>query len=289
VKKDLAILFGITGNWAFALANTLIGLKKHSSELLKKSDIFVYYDTLSLKNRLALKKIAPVKFIKYKFPYPHILSKIYNLDRFTHMCFACYEGFNLIKNYKKVLFMDVDILIQKDISNLFDFQEDIYIGFAEKIILKNFIDDIQGYDIDPNGYSFSTGTFLLNNSLLKFEDLAKQCYEKILEYAPVLKNIDQGPIALVLNSHDIKYKNLDELYIYEPSKENWGNAYILHPYLAGKKFWNGIYNKEWEENNIIWLKLGGVAYDPNWDYARTPDFIRQPRKWVKDLKKRYIT
>ena len=48
MKKRCAIVFGITNNYMFALANTLIGLKKNNSVFW--DDIIVYIDQIFIKN-----------------------------------------------------------------------------------------------------------------------------------------------------------------------------------------------------------------------------------------------
>ena len=62
-KKDVAIVFGITSNYAFALANVLIGMKNHCD--LFWDDIIVYHDGISEEEQGLLNQILPCKFILF--------------------------------------------------------------------------------------------------------------------------------------------------------------------------------------------------------------------------------
>lgn len=284
MKKEKAIVFGITGNWAFALGNVLIGLKKHNPDL--NADIIVYYDTLSLKNRKALRKIYPVKFKNFKFPYDS--KNINNINIFSEMAFSRYECFNLLKEYKKVIWLDVDILIQKDISKLFDYNKKGIALFAdgEKILAGDFnVNELKGYNLTVK--EFGSGTIVLTDKLKDFDKIPRWCYKKVVEYASIVESPDQAILNLALQEFGLEPENIDRTYVFHPKDEGWENAKILHAYY-GKKFWNGTYNSDWEENNKKWVKLGGTAFDPNWDYLNKPDLLRQPAKFLKDFKKRYI-
>lgn len=53
MKKKIALVFGITQNFTFALANTLIGLKKHNRKFW--DDIIIYHNGIPNKE-ITLKK-----------------------------------------------------------------------------------------------------------------------------------------------------------------------------------------------------------------------------------------
>ena len=283
-KKDLAIVFGITGNWAFALGNVLIGLKKHNPGL--QGDIIIYYDSLSLRNRNALIKIYPVKFIRYKFPANS--KQINNINIFTEVSFARYECFSLLKKYKTVAYFDVDIVMQKNIEELFDYEKNkiAIITNGTKLLKSDFcVDEIEGFNLEV--LEFGSGTIILTDKITNPSEIKDWCYKKISELASKVNSPDQAILNLALQQFNLEPYKLDETYVFHPNNDGAENAKILHAYY-GKKFWNGTYNAEWEENNKTWLKLGGDSYNPDWDFANRPIFIRQPYKFVKDFIKRYI-
>jgi len=284
MKNNKAIVFGITGNWAFALGNVLLGLKKHSPDL--KADIIVFYDTISLKNKAALRKIYPVKFVKYKFQGDS--RNINNINIFNEISFSRYECFSLLKLYEKILWLDVDILIQKDVSGIFEYEKAPLAMFStgKKKLKGDFtVDWLDGFNLEVDEYG--SGTIIFSDTLKNAEEIKRWCYEKANQYAEVVSSPDQAILNLALQKFFLCVKNIDETYLYHPDFPNSEDASILHAYY-GKKFWNGLKNKEWEANNQKWVALGGTPYDENWDFAARPDFFRQPSKFVKDFIKRYI-
>lgn len=116
-QKNTAVVLGATGNLAFALGVVLKGLKRHNQKLLEEADVIVYYQNMDETAREALGRIIPCRFVPYKFPHmagmrPHVLRD------YGEMTFVRYECFRFLKNYKYVMWLDADILIQGDISGM---------------------------------------------------------------------------------------------------------------------------------------------------------------------------
>lgn len=63
-KKNTALVFGITENYTFALANTLMGLIENNKKFW--DDIIIYCDQMSKENKDNINKIVPCKFIDAK-------------------------------------------------------------------------------------------------------------------------------------------------------------------------------------------------------------------------------
>src|SRR6056297_56024 len=115
VKKELAIVLGSTGNMTFALANVLIGLKKHCS---KEFDTIIFEQDIIPKNKELISSIKNCAFIEYKYPYQDIKHSDATIKRFTEMAFSRYECFDLLEKYKTVIWLDIDLLIQGDVTLL---------------------------------------------------------------------------------------------------------------------------------------------------------------------------
>ena len=64
MKKDLAMVFGITKDLDLALANVLISMKEHGN-MPKNMDIYVFHDGLSQEKEDVLNSILPCEFIEY--------------------------------------------------------------------------------------------------------------------------------------------------------------------------------------------------------------------------------
>ena len=123
--EKLAILLCSTTNQIFAVGNVLIGLKKHFSLPEEEYDIILYVDKdMNIKDENALKKIYNNIIINN---FNKIFSDEYNnsntIKYFTSMAHARYEVFDLLNEYEKILYLDTDVLIQKDIVEILDMNE----------------------------------------------------------------------------------------------------------------------------------------------------------------------
>ena len=97
MKKKCALVFGITNNYLFALANTLIGLKKNNK--IFWDDIIVYVDTITDAEIKWINEIVPTKFVKVSSEdYKNLKSKA--IEKYSIAAFYRYECFKLLDEYK---------------------------------------------------------------------------------------------------------------------------------------------------------------------------------------------
>jgi len=61
IKKNVVLVFGITENYTFALANTLMGLVDNNKKFW--DDIIVYCDSMSEENKKNINKIVKCIFV----------------------------------------------------------------------------------------------------------------------------------------------------------------------------------------------------------------------------------
>ncbi|MEI0798562.1 glycosyltransferase [Brachyspira intermedia] len=263
--KKLAILLCSTTNQIFAVGNVLIGLKKHFSLPEEEYDIILYVDKdMNIKDENALKKIYKNFIInKYDKIFGHEYNESNAIKYFTNMAHARYEVFDLLNEYEKILYLDTDVLIQKDIAEILDMNEyDMYAAFEKTPIKSNLenqnfntISNEQlKYDIDRR--VFNSGVLLFNKKMIKDKSSIKEwCYNKAEEW----KSADQVILNLMVQEFNINigdFTNKYNRYVFD----DLDDAIIVHSCAWNLKFWDGIHNKEWEENNKKWLSLGGSKY-----------------------------
>jgi len=284
IKKEIAIVFGATGNMTFALGNVLIGLKKHSPDL--KADITVYEQGITNKDKNILNSILPCDFRGYKFLHQGYLTEE-TLKKFSELTFARYECFDLLNEYKKVLWLDIDILIKRDIQGIFDEQGERGISLAlGDNTATDFTIEIDGLKAGDKKYN--AGIMYLQDNLTGYEVLKEWCYKKTIEMAKYLKCADQGIINLMVKEFNLNVYEMSILYNFNPAYKGdtrKNQAKILHTFCP-EKFWNYWINKEWDKNYKKWLKLGGSRYQGQlWKrhFRDIPSFTRQPRKFIKYL------
>jgi len=277
-KKELAIVFGATGNMTFALGNVLIGLKKHSPHL--NADIIVFEQNISVKDKNILNSILSCRFIYYKFPYDGFLTKD-TLKRFSELTFARFECFKLLNKYKKVLWLDIDILICQDIQPLLDFH-------STGISLALGDENAPDFDIEVNDIShYNAGVLYLQDNLFNYQALTEWCYNKTLEYSQCLKCADQGIINLMIKELGIIVHSIPQEFNFNPIytiNADTRQGIILHTFCP-EKFWNYWINNEWDTNYQEWTKIGGSKYKGFWKrkLKDIPNPIRKPRRFIKYL------
>lgn len=261
MKKDLAIVFGVSDNYVFALANVLIGMKKHCKKFW--DDIIVYHLGIDKETQDKLNQILDCTFINFenlssKLKVNEEVKKEYSL-----LTFARFECFNLLNKYHKIIWQDVDILIKKDFSSLLSYGEKS--GFAATLSVDGFYVESNFKKIIPEYEMFTplynAGIMCLSDKLKNYEIMAEWCYKKTCEYCDIIRFADQGIINLLIQEFNIEVEKIDILkYCCHPTKPEAPKATIVHAY-GSNKFWNyDPYKKmfpEWWENNEEWKKISG--------------------------------
>lgn len=267
-KKELAIVFGITKNYDFALANVLVGIKKHFN-YKNKYDIIVYHDGLDEKTKETLSMIIPCIFFEFKSRVSDDLLSEENLKLYSNMCLARFECFDLLNEYKKVIWHDVDILIQNDFSGLLNLGDKsglamtyTDIGFLTEA---NFNETIPGYNMFLP--LLNSGIIVFSDVLSEYEKMTDWCYRKLTELNKKVRYLDQGILNLLVQEFNINVEPIDiKKYCCHPSRKDYKQAAIIHAY-GYDKFWNAnyLYEKfpEWGKNLLKWSKIQNDYYLKN--------------------------
>ena len=178
-KKELAIVFGITNNLTSALATVLIGIKKHFS--LKEFDIIVYHDGIDKENQTALNTILPCEFIKYENKINKDILDKDCLNLYSNMCLCRFECFDLLHKYKKVIWHDVDILIQKDFKDLLKYGDKTGLAMTYSdinfMVESNFTEPIENYNMFLT--TLNSGLIVFSDKLKRYDEMTAWCYEKL--------------------------------------------------------------------------------------------------------------
>jgi len=286
-KKELLIVFGATGNMTFALANVLLGLKKHSPNI--EADYLVYEQGISENEKALLAKILPVKFSRYEFPQKGHLTPE-TLGKFSELTFSRFECFKQLEFYKKVLWLDIDILIQKDINPLLSEASTGISLLGNCKAGDDFTITVKG--LEPDKENFNAGVMYLQEVLPYYQELSDWCYAKTIEYAPYLRSADQGIINLMIKERCLDVHRLHYNYNFNPAYGNNGSgAAILHTFCP-EKLWNYWDYKEWNENNKIWIKMGGNPYKGKkygwWQrkFPAVPNPVKRTRSFIRYILKK---
>lgn len=258
MKKKAAIVFGITENYEFALANVLIGMKKHCDKFW--DDIIVFHDDLSIEKQQRLNKILPCQFRKLDFSKFQSKANSESVKAYSFLSMARFECFSMLADYEYIIWHDVDILIQSDFAELLHSADKT--GFALTYDT-NFCMEQNFWQLEKISYKllkplYNSGIMVLKDTLKHFDELTNYCYSQYNKYGETLRYLDQAILNIMIQDYNIEvgYISLEE-YCCHPSRKAYPNAKIIHAY-GSDKFWNSderiIQFPEWKENNDIWQR-----------------------------------
>ena len=290
-KKKLAVVLCSTTNQMFAVGNVLIGLKKHFSLPEKDYDVILYVSgNMNKKDENALKQIYKDIIINYyKSPLEKTMKNANCALIWSLMTFARYEVFALLEQYNKILYLDTDVLIQKDIIGLLDINKDISVSYEgtnlrgnieNKLLTENFNSSKYNLDIKV----FNAGVFFINDSIKSGKEIKDWCYKMSAEWIMT----DQPILNLMVQEFNLEVNDFSDKYnrYYFLNNSVNDDAYILHTAWVSK-FWNGVNNSEWNENNKKWIELGGLPYDDNYVKNKMKE-MNKIAWWIPNKKLRDI-
>lgn len=267
-------------NYAFAAANMCIGIQRYCSDWI--DDIIIFNEGLeeATKNNIA----SLYKSVIFKeYTGGGFYNKINMLDvdstfikKWTHGVFAKLECFDLLDIYNNAIWLDVDMLIQKNFRSVLDFSPLAWrtckpYRLEDKLSKSLFDGEIT--TTAPNG-----GFLLFSSELKKYEITSKYAYtvlSEVIKSAP--NSFDEIVMSLIALRKKIPVILLDDMYNCYPAHKDATNAYIIH--AGGKdKFWNnkimGTVFNEWHVNNKIWNNIcGKEASQVTYSYRQIKEFF----------------
>lgn len=261
-KKNVCIIIGATKDYSSHVASVLLGLKKFNPTLADA--IHIYHDGISKCKQQQLSSILNnLIFIKYDNVCKDVISEEI-LSNYSCLTFARIEGFNLLQNYKTVIWLDLDILIQGDISGLLEYgqQTGIAMSFSDcgSINLDNFLRPVPGYDMYCPLYN--AGMLVLRDSLQRHEEMTQWCYSQLHKFNDYLRWGEQGIFNILVQEFHLDVEEIDILrYVCHPDRPQVGNAAIVHSY-GSQKFWNNMGRDlqfpAWRQSLLEWGKHVGA-------------------------------
>ncbi|WP_167012999.1 glycosyltransferase [Candidatus Pantoea multigeneris] len=272
MKKN-ALMFVINESMVFALGATLLNLKDKNPNFLY--DVVVMHDGLSQEAIHDLSSVnESIKFFKYTlgdFIAEHDVngdSTFFKnfIKRYSFLSFVKYKIFEMLDYYKAILFLDVDILILKDISAIFQHQGVSWRnGFSLKEKLSrnrvnkkfDFLNDLDERSPAPNG-----GLIFVEDSI-PYNEMKLIAKKFISEnYANFTAHIDEISIALPVAMLNVNLNILSSSeFNVVPEMVN-NDSRIVH--FVGKKIWDdhdmmSIF-PEWLGYYDGWVKKSSFNY-----------------------------
>lgn len=115
-----AVIMGISSNLMFAASNVIMGIEEHSPDLISKYIIYhIKEDPVTASDQKTMTDLCD----KVEFRYYELREESEHriCEKFSKMVLCKFSIFSLLKEFSSVLWLDADILIQGDISEIFDY------------------------------------------------------------------------------------------------------------------------------------------------------------------------
>ena len=259
-RKENAVFAACDDKYAFCLYVSLRTLCKNSPVLASHSDIWIASYGISPKHQEILRMIPNTHIFEYEFPGS--LEQTPQIKKFTNVSFARYELFTLLQLYKNVLYLDSDVLVQKELFPVCDSLKD-GIGLIPdthvQTIGENFLKTIPGFNMQAVGYN--SGFIVMNRTgkwFKEVESIRRFLYQYTLENASALYLPDQGIINLAVQKFNILPTPLSVMYNCPASrpKKKLNQAYIVHC-TGPRKFWCYYYFHDFYKEYSRWVQQGG--------------------------------
>lgn len=308
MPRRYALFFATNRRFLFAFAVLLLSLKKNSPRILEQADILVYHQGLTAQDQEFLNRIIPCKFTEYKFAVDTDFNNV-NFQKFTQLTFARYEIFDLLDQYEKILYLDVDMMIGGELLSIFEnyaiqgglaMCKDTQKGLT--LITKNFKSPLKEYDMTVPCYN--AGVTLFSNQIPHRKELRMWCYRKTDEWLENLVCPDQGVVNVMLQEFNIPIEVLPDVCNCLPSNKKYldkkcHEVKIYHCAGGGVRFWTYTWNAPWQQLYKQYLDMGGephydkehawLKFIKRWNlqkykfFDRSPDPQMHPNRFLKYL------
>ncbi|GEM_PF-6745631 len=305
--KNTLCLFACSNDFAFALYVTLQTFFKNSPALAAASDVRVYAYHWSELTKKLIASCGPLEIIDYDLP--SFVPRTQDVMRFSPALYARFESFGLLEKYERVLCLDSDILVEKELLLIFDLMKD-NIGLVPDTlphIGRNFRQPFGNYDFSQPCYN--AGIIVLKKSKLPLagSELKTWAYQQLAQQADNCLLGDQGIINVALQHFNLKVSTLSDKWNLpaSSSRAKLKRAYIIHS-TGHRKFWAYYYFHDFYTYYRKWRMQGGPAcairtysdkWKNRWDkkplpervfFELAPDPFKYPLKFMVFAIKRLL-
>lgn len=245
-KKESAIIFIVNKDYLFALGTMIVNLQATSPN--SYSDIVVYSDGLSAEEKEKIQKIEKnTNFFDYSLnewirDHKEITSpqSQHFLNKYSHLAWSKYKVFEQLEFYKKILFLDLDMLIKNNISTLFKIDsliawrsgQNFHGKFGNK---KGLVEKVSTI---PTNYPSPNGGLLYATDKINFKKFCKDARDFTVQFLDYFASgLDELAIAWAASQNNIPIHELAESEYNTLPAQYTTNTKVLH-FMGEEKLWN---------------------------------------------------
>ena len=266
MKKNLAFIVAVSNNLVYAAGNIAIALNRY---MTIDYDLFVYTQNVSESDKKVLNDIPHTQVVEYSFEPGFInfmLNKLPENCRFKDekklMRFCHYETFKLLDRYRYAVWIDCDMSIQRDISDIISYGPFAMTKDTPWLVKDQFIKPVSGFNMEKEAYC--SGIMMMEDTI-PYNEIYNWLFDNTKKYASYMKNGDQAIINLMIQQFDLE-PNAMPLYEYQciSGRPESISARVVH-FGTDKKVWNDKYtldsHPEWYRVYLEWIEMGGSKSD----------------------------
>lgn len=297
-ENYVPIVFSITNNYCKYLSVVLQSISEYSSSA-KKYDIIVLHDDISDENRKILKDQIPTNF-SIRFYNMTPINEKYNLKSWFYtgrLAMAAYSRLfisEVLQGYQKCIYLDVDLVVQKDLYELYKTDLNGYYVAAVRDILQTAPDKQEYFKEhlnmqNPEINYFNSGVLLLNLELIKQDNLLTEFLNianinnKLYHDQNILNAACEGKVKYLspkwnMITSSLYYKEYNCTPFQAPYESFLEN---MNVFLEDKNFdilHFAVWSKPWHRPNIPMATYW-------WKYARKTPYYEE---LLFDLNQRHI-
>ncbi len=246
--KIIPIVFATNDNYAPYLSVAIQSINENTNKDCFY-DIYVFHTSLSIQNQLVLKSMRNSNL---SIRFVNVLPYIENLRNYSHSHYSIEMYYRLLIpeilfKYHKVIYLDCDLIVNKDVAELFkiDILDNIIAAVTNKIYsdyMKKYVENTLNLVLDKY---FNSGVLIINTKKFNEEHIKEKCFT-VLNETKKLMCPDQDILNIVCK---------DRCY-YLPIKWNFQNSpnnfSLQETYEIEKNiihFTSGF--KPWNSSNIL--------------------------------------
>mgnify|MGYP001138719376 CR=1 FL=1 len=290
-RKKRALVFGITNDLCFAVGSMLVGFLKHNPNF--EGSIVIFHEDLPEDQMKIMESIYPTISFR-KFTREHVESKLSKsanrqvidrlLARYSIFYFAKFELPDLLDEYERVIWLDVDMLVRGPLDIIWEFDEFTWrpnapAGKLRADFISLFEDEIRSREYNrPN-----CGLVGICRNARKRGTVTST---KLYYWFNEIQTRGRSPVAdeysffLLASTTNAKVKELPPSYNCFSTRQGCETANIIHS-VGANKFWNSDSLKlafpDWQLWYNEWIRHGGEAYRgkvaPTGLFATTPNLL----------------
>ena len=192
--------------------------------------IYVIADNITNESKLLLKDLECEKVTINIIDYENSYRNVYNENIYvSNATFIRFDIPKILVNYDKILYLDTDIIVQKDLTELYETDlQDTYAGVVLDIG-ELFYDLTERTKVDRY---FNAGMILYNAKKYRNENLTKKLIEIYNNNFKELILMDQDALNIVFNNN---ITVLSPLYNYQQSISEYWEKEVLEYYSLSTK------------------------------------------------------